>query len=53
MPSKKKTGVAYIVCGVVILALTLVFNLPGWKLFAGIGVGVVLTVVGFLLTKKD
>ena len=53
MPSKKKTGVAYVVCGVIILALSLVFNLPGWKLFAGIGVGAVLILVGFLLTKKD
>lgn len=52
MPIKKKTGIAYIVCGLIILILSLTVGLVGWKLIAGIVVGAVLTLVGLLLTFK-
>ena len=53
MPSIKKTGLAYVVFGILILIATLGFKLEGIKLIAGIGIGAILTVVGlFLSTKK-
>ena len=52
MPSKKKTGIAYIVCGIIILLLSLFAGLVGWKLIAGIIVGALLTIVGLMLTSK-
>jgi len=53
MPTKKKTGIAYIVCGLIILILSLIVGLVGWKLIAGIVIGAVLTLVGLLLTLKS
>ena len=52
MPSKKKTGVAYVVCGVVILILSLFAGLAGAKLIAGIAVGAILVIVGLLLSSR-
>lgn len=52
MPSKKKTGMAYIICGVIIIILTLITNLVGWKLIMGIVAGAALTLVGLLLSSK-
>ena len=52
MPSMKKTGVAYVVCGLLIILAVLFAKLAGLKLIAGLAAGVVLTLVGLLLTKK-
>ena len=43
---------AYVICGIIIIILTLVANLVGWKLIVGIVVGAALTLVGLLLTSK-
>ena len=52
MASQKGTGMAYTICGVVIIILVLIANLAGWKLIAGIVVGALLTLAGLLITSK-
>ena len=52
MPNMKKTGVAYIICGIVFILLTLLLGPEGWKFIAGIIVGVVLTVAGLAINAK-
>lgn len=52
MPSMKKTGYAYLICGVLFVVLTLVLGVEGWKFIGGIAVGVVLTVLGLIISSK-
>jgi hypothetical protein len=52
MPSKKKTGVAYMICGIVFIVLTLLLGVVGWKMIAGIILGAFLVIIGLILSKK-
>lgn len=52
MLSRKKTGTAYTICGMIILLLSLFAGLAGWKLIAGILIGALLTIIGLLLSSS-
>lgn len=52
MPDRKKTGMAYLICGIIILVLSIIFDLGGWRDWAGIIIGALLAIAGLLLTSK-